>query len=141
MDKKKWLIVGAGVLVLGGFLSLFEDKPKADAEAKPSTSASAPAAPTVQPTSEAPKVSGIPSPDAAQTVALVAALKAVDPALVAKEDRAVSRARDTCLDVRENKDAATVQKNAGARFTGGSVTVTDDQAAKIVDAVKTSFCG
>ncbi|MEV7360368.1 DUF732 domain-containing protein [Kitasatospora sp. NPDC091276] len=138
MSRKKWLVIGGAVLAFGAVLSLFEDKPdKATAEAKPSASAPAPQAPA-----ETPKQpSGAPSPDQAQTAALVASLRAVDPALVAKEDKAVSRARDTCLDLRSGKDAATVQKNAAARFTGGSVAVTDDQAAKIVDAVKGSFCG
>ncbi|MFJ2808650.1 hypothetical protein [Kitasatospora sp. NPDC087271] len=142
MDKKKILIGCGAVLALGAVLSLFEDKPdKATAEAKPS--ASAPAAPGQQPADEAPKpTSAIPSPDSAQTVALMAALKAVDPGLVAKQDRAVSRARNTCLDARENKDAATVQKNTKSRFEGGTVpSLTDDQAAQIVTAVKSTFCG
>ncbi|AUG76585.1 hypothetical protein CFP65_1705 [Kitasatospora sp. MMS16-BH015] len=142
MNRKKWLVVAGGVLALGAALSACEDKlDKAAAEA-PKSSAGAPAAVSPQSTTEAPKpASGIPSPDQAQTVALVAALRAVDPALVVKEDRAVSRARNTCLDVRQGKDAATVQKNTASRFTGGSVTVTDGQAARIVEVVKATFCG
>lgn len=135
MSKKKWLVAGGAVLAFGAVLSLFEDKPdRATAEAKPVASASA----TVRPTSPAP----VPSPDQAQTAALVAALRAVDPGLVTKEDRAVSRAREVCSDAREGKDPATVQRNAQSRFQGGSVaSLTDDQAGQIVTAVKTSFCG
>lgn len=46
-----------------------------------------------------------------------------------------------CLDVKGGKEAATVQSNAKARFEGGTVpSLTDDQAADIVTAVKSSFC-
>ncbi|MEU7158223.1 DUF732 domain-containing protein, partial [Streptomyces chrestomyceticus] len=85
---------------------------------------------------------GIPSPDAGQQATLVRALRAVEPALVTKEDRAVSRARDVCTDIKGGKDAATVQRNARSRFEGGTVpSLTDDQAANIVTAVRSSFCG
>ncbi|MEV8017155.1 hypothetical protein AB0O76_12555 [Streptomyces sp. NPDC086554] len=39
------------------------------------------------------------------------------------------------------KDDATVQKNAKLRYEGGTVpSLTDDQAADIVTAVKSAFC-
>ncbi|WP_116211882.1 hypothetical protein [Streptomyces olivoreticuli] len=142
MQKKTrtWITVGAGVLVLGGILSLFEDgKDKAEAEPKPS--ATAPAKPTEQP-SEAAKPASAPSPDATQRETLIRALRTINPGLVAKEDRAVSRSRDVCLDVKGGKDDATVQKNTKSRFEGGTVpSLTDDQAASIVTAVRSSFCG
>ncbi|MER5862234.1 DUF732 domain-containing protein [Kitasatospora sp. NPDC002040] len=98
-------------------------------------------APAPAQSSTAPKpASAIPSPDAAQTAVLVATLKAVNPALVEKTDKAVDRARNVCSDVQAGKDAATVAKNAKSRFEGGAVTLTDAQALAIVEAVKASFC-
>lgn len=144
MQKKTrtWLAVGAGVLALGGVLSLFEDdKDKAEAEPKPA--ASAPAKPATDPTPDAPRPSsGVPSPDSGQTAKLIAALRDVDPGLVAKESRAVSRARDVCADITQHKDPETVRGNAKSRYQGGTVpNLNDDQAARIVSAVEASFCG
>ncbi|MGW2860803.1 hypothetical protein [Streptomyces sp. NPDC001205] len=140
--KKTWFIVAAGVLAFGGVLSLFQDDDdKAEADAKPKPTATAPAKPADKPSEAASKPSGIPSPDAAQTAALIRALRTIEPGLVAKEDRAVSRSRDVCLDLKGGKDDATIQKNARSRFEGGTVpSLTDDQAANIVTAVKSSFC-
>ncbi|MGW1839840.1 DUF732 domain-containing protein [Streptomyces sp. NPDC002067] len=129
------------MVAFGGVLSLFEDEPDKATAADPKPSANATAAPSETPSPTASKPGSIPSPDAAQTAALIRALRAVDPGLVAKEDRAVDRARNVCLDVHQGKDADTVQGNAKARFEGGTVpSLTDDQAADIVTAVKSSFC-
>ncbi|MFF1377522.1 hypothetical protein [Streptomyces sp. NPDC058308] len=138
---RNWLVGGVAVLAFGGVLSLFEDEPdKATAES-PKPSATAAAKPADKPSPKPSKPSGIPSPDAGQTAALIRALRAVDPGLVVKEDRAVDRARNVCLDVQGGKEAATVQSNAKARFEGGTVPhLSDDQAADIVTAVKSSFC-
>lgn len=77
-----------------------------------------------------------------QRAALTKALRAMDEGLVADEDRAVGRARDVCLDMRDSKDAASVRRNARSRFEGGTVSsLTDGQAADIVAAVRSSFCG
>ncbi|MEV0445481.1 DUF732 domain-containing protein [Streptomyces spectabilis] len=141
---RNWLVGGAAVLALGGVLSLFEDDKDSQAEAKPKPSATESAKKEAKPEDKPSKPAaggGIPSPDPAQTAALIRALSAVDPGLTAKEDRAVDRARNVCLDIKGGKDAKTVQSNARARFEGGTVpTLTDDQAARIVTAVKSSFC-
>ncbi|WP_369376081.1 DUF732 domain-containing protein [Streptomyces sp. cg36] len=136
--KKNWFIAGAAVLAFGGVLSLFQDDDdKAEADAKPKAPATAPAKPAEKPS----EPSGIPSPDTMQTAGLMRALRTIEPGLVAKEDRAVSRSRDVCLDIKGGKDDVTVQKNAKSRFEGGTVpSLTDDQAAQIVTAVKSSFC-
>ncbi|MFJ2407138.1 DUF732 domain-containing protein [Streptomyces xanthochromogenes] len=148
MERKKrnWIIAGVAVVAFGGVLSLFEDDTdKAEADAKPKQSASAPAKPAEKPAeapSEAAKPAAVPSPDAAQREALIRALRTIEPGLVAKEDRAVDRARNVCSDIKGGKDAATVQKNAKSRFEGGTVPgLTDDKAANIVTAVRSSFCG
>ncbi|WP_405793373.1 DUF732 domain-containing protein [Streptomyces sp. NBC_01506] len=143
MERKTWIITGVAVLAFGGVLSLFEDEPdKATAEPKPSASARLVTdEPDEKPSAEPSKPSGIPSPDAAQTEALIRALRAVEPELVAEDDRAVDRARNVCLDITGGKDAATVQGNAKTRFEGGAVpSLTDDQAGDIVTAVRSSFC-
>ncbi len=143
MKRKTWVVGGVAVLAFGGIVSLFEDDHggKATADSKPSATVSARPTAEHDATPSQKPASGIPSPDAAQRESLIRALRAIEPGLVAKEDRAVSRARDTCLDLKGGKDDATVQKNTRSRFEGGNVTVTDDQAADIVSAVKSSFCG
>ncbi|MDO0926813.1 hypothetical protein QQY24_15815 [Streptomyces sp. TG1A-8] len=92
-------------------------------------------------TSTAPVADPVPSPDAAQTKALVTALGNIKPELAADEERAVRRARNVCQDIKAGKDAATMASNANSRFSGGTAgQLTDDQGAKIVEAVKSSFC-
>ncbi|MGW6313790.1 hypothetical protein [Streptomyces sp. NPDC055099] len=104
-----------------------DDEPKADAKPKDQTKAAAPAA--------------IPSPDAPQTETLLSKLRTIKPELVTDEERAVSRSRNVCSDVRAEKDETTMAKNANARFSGGTAgQLTDEQGAKIVSAVKSSFC-
>ncbi|MFH8560570.1 DUF732 domain-containing protein [Streptomyces sp. NPDC017988] len=125
-------------------LSLFEDDKSSEAEAKPRPSATESAktdkAPDEKPSKPAAS-SGIPSPDPAQTARLIRALRTVEPGLVAKESRAVDRARNVCSDLKSGKDTATVQNNAKLRYEGGTVpSLTNDQAADIVTAVKSSFC-
>lgn len=147
MERKKrnWFIAGAAVLAFGGLLSLFQDDDdKAEADTKPTRSASAPAKPTEKPAATpgaAAKPAAVPSPDAVQRAVLIRALRTIEPGLVAKEDRAIDRARNVCSDIKGGKDAGTVQKNAKSRYEGGTVpSLTDDQAANIVTAVKSSFC-
>ncbi|MFD3622666.1 hypothetical protein ACFWWT_47650 [Streptomyces sp. NPDC058676] len=105
-----------------------ETKPEPDAIVSPESPA--PAAPKSDP-----------SPDAAQTKQLIAALGAIKPELVLKEDRAVRRSVNVCRDVKAGKDDATLASNANYRFSGGTAgQLTDAQGAKIVTAVKDAFC-
>lgn len=150
---KTWLGIVAGSVALGGVVNLFEggaDKATAD-NAKPSVTTSASVADPAEesaegsaegPTEEASNdTSGIPPLDPVQREALLRALRSIEPALVADEDRAVGRSRNVCLDLRGGKAAATVQINAKSRFEGGTVpALTEDQAASIVTAVRSSFC-
>lgn len=54
----------------------------------------------------------------------------------------MSRARDVCADIKQHKDPETVRSNARQRYQGGTVpSLSDDQAARIVSAVESSFCG
>ncbi|MEU5160433.1 DUF732 domain-containing protein [Streptomyces sp. NPDC020875] len=144
MDRKKWIIIGAAAVAFGGVLSLVQDGD--DSTDKPTATKSATATtdpadtPSTTP-SKPPTGTGVPTPDTAQRAALISALTAVDTGLVTKEDRAVSRARSTCLDIKQGKEASAVQSNTKQRFEGGTVpSLSDDQAAAIVAAVKSSFC-
>ncbi|GAA0638183.1 hypothetical protein GCM10010174_70040 [Kutzneria viridogrisea] len=71
----------------------------------------------------------------------LSALRAINPGLVSNESRAIDRGKNTCQEIKAGKDAATVASNASQRFSGGSVTLTAEQAAKVVDAVRQHLCG
>ncbi|RCG28451.1 DUF732 domain-containing protein [Streptomyces diacarni] len=93
---------------------------------------------TASPASPAQVVS---TPDAAHQKELLNGLRAVDAGLAEDRDRAVRRARSVCLDLKQKKDAATVQGKAKARFRGGPVpSLTDDQAGQVVKVVKRTVC-
>ncbi|MFJ8866728.1 hypothetical protein ACIRD6_13360 [Streptomyces sp. NPDC102473] len=79
-----------------------------------------------------------PTPDQEKT--LIAALAAIDPGLTVKEERAISRSVGVCDDIRTGKDDATVVKNAAYRYDGGNASVDDAKGAKIVQAIKDSYC-
>lgn len=145
MERKKVLGIVAGVLVLGGVLALLQDDDTEDraADGKPKHSSGAPPAKTGgEPTADPQAASGVPSPNPAQTADLLRRLGAIHPATVAKEEKAVTRARNVCSDARwtEGDDAA-VNARAADRFSGGDVpTLTPDQGARIVKAVRETFC-
>jgi hypothetical protein len=116
------------VFVLTACGSGADDKPKAEA-------------PVAAPSSPPAKPAAVPSPDAAQTKTLMTALKGIKPELAAEQERAVRRAQNVCQEVKAGKDEATLATNANARFSGGTAgQLTDAQGAKIVKAVKDSFC-
>ncbi|MER6048170.1 hypothetical protein ABT168_12015 [Streptomyces sp. NPDC001793] len=85
-----------------------------------------------------------PSPNAEQTHKLMGALKAVDPALGDNQRWAVTAAKTICADIQAGQADADVRQGAQLRFQGSTPgtlkSVSDDQARRIVDAVKTSFC-
>lgn len=94
----------------------------------------APASPTPS------KNSAFLRPTPEQETALIAALTAIDPNLTVKESRAISRSVGVCDDIRKGKDEATVVKNAAFRYDGGTASVDEAKAAKIVQAVKDTYC-
>lgn len=112
----------------------------------PATTSAAPASSAASPASSAPAaasapaVGSVPSPNVAQTAGLTAALKAVDPALAADQAKAIGKALGVCQEIKAGKDDTTLANNAAQRFSGGSVTLTPEQGAVIVAAVKASFC-
>lgn len=80
-----------------------------------------------------------PSPNAAQTTALLEALSKINPGL--SHERNVERARSMCNGILKGKDEATLTKDAKIRFTGGDYTATDADGKAIIDIIKTNgFC-
>ncbi|TVL93297.1 hypothetical protein [Streptomyces sp. SAJ15] len=147
MQRKTVLGVAAGVLVLGvSVVGCGDDGDKAaDGKRKSGADAGASATPGKADTAPAksPEVpDDVPSPDPGQTADLVKRLGEIHPALVAQQDKAVSRARNVCNDARWSEEGdAGVNARAAARFSGGDVpTLTPEQGGRIVTAVRESFC-
>ncbi|MEU1810966.1 hypothetical protein [Micromonospora aurantiaca (nom. illeg.)] len=102
---------------------------------------------TAEPSVAAPSSSAPPSAAASSTIkavnseAFLAGLRVVDPGLVANEDRALRRARDICLDVSQNEFTnKQLAERAAERYSGGTVTLTSEQGAKVVALAKANVC-
>ncbi|MFF7851911.1 hypothetical protein ACFZDF_30630 [Streptomyces sp. NPDC007910] len=95
-----------------------------------------PSTPTAAPTTS----SAFLRPTPEQEKTLLAALTAIDPNLTVKEERAISRSVGVCDDIRKGKDQATVVKNAAYRYNGGTATVDEAKGARIVEAIKATYC-
>ncbi|MFE0513716.1 hypothetical protein [Streptomyces sp. NPDC058964] len=88
--------------------------------------------------SGAEKAAGVPAkPDAAKRAELIRALGAIDPALVADEDKAVVNARNQCSTINGGGKA---DMTARARFSTGDHRVTDKEARQINVAVLSVLC-
>ncbi|MCX5209674.1 hypothetical protein OG689_10300 [Kitasatospora sp. NBC_00240] len=111
-------------------------------------SAPAPADPTAPPATAKPSPpadAGLPpKPDSALIAKLVGALDAIDRDIVAGEpDKAAERARSTCQDIyRYPKDKDKLVDLTNQRFTSPKHPsgLGPEQAAKIVEAVRSTFC-
>ena len=134
----QWAIVIPVAIVLlicgliGAIVSNDDDEPEAEAAA-----VGAVAAP---PTSTAPSASSTPSASPLDEVTrYLAGLKAINVRLASDEERAVSRGRDTCLDITQGKPRSTLVNNARQRFSG-AISVDVNMAAKIVDVANANLC-
>jgi len=88
--------------------------------------------------SDAEKAAGIPAePTGAKRTALIAALKAINPTLVADEDKAIDNARNQCSTITGGGKA---DMTAKARFSTSDHKVTDAEAKAINTALKASLC-
>ena len=88
--------------------------------------------------SDAGKAAGIPpKPDAATRAALLGVLKAINPALVTDEDKAIDNARNQCSTISGGGNA---DQSAKARFSTSDHEVTDAEAQAINAALKASLC-
>lgn len=84
------------------------------------------------------KAAGIPpEPTGAERVALLAALKAINPALVGDEDKAITNARNQCSAI---KGSGNADASAKARFSTSQHEVSDTEAVAINTALKASIC-
>jgi hypothetical protein len=88
-----------------------------------------------------PKVSAtaaaVPSPDAEQRAAYLAALEKIDPGLVVNEERAIRRAVRVCERI-INPPGGTMslEKYVVEELSGGNATITTGQARQVIKAVK-----
>lgn len=88
--------------------------------------------------SDAEKAAGIPpEPTGAERTALLEVLKAINPALVADEDKAIDNARNQCSTITGGGNADT---SAQARFSTSDHEVTEAEAQAINAALKASLC-
>lgn len=89
--------------------------------------------------SEALEDAGIPAePEGAKREALLAALKVIDPALVADEEKAIDAARNQCSSL--NGGADNVDSSAAQRFSAGDVQLDETQGKLINEALKQTLC-
>ncbi|WP_409235802.1 hypothetical protein [Streptomyces sp. PA5.6] len=80
-----------------------------------------------------------PKPGAAERAKLIRALQAAAPDVVRYEDKAVDASRNQCMAI--NGKAKRLNWLASQRFTYKDVTTTEEQGAKINDALQaTGFC-
>ncbi|MEV4457020.1 hypothetical protein [Microbispora sp. NPDC049633] len=91
-------------------------------------------------TSSAQPTSGaqVPSPDADQAAAYLDALRAIDPGLVANEERAIRRAVRVCERIIAPPEGSTMslERYVVAELSGGNATITTGQARQVIKAVK-----
>ncbi|MFD4371510.1 hypothetical protein ACFWPY_07950 [Streptomyces sp. NPDC058527] len=106
--------------------------------AKPSSKDGAEASTATATATADTKKAGIPpEPTGADRTALLDALRAVNPAIVAKEDKAIDRARNQCSAI--NGGSKTVDSVAQQRFSTGDHEVTAAEA-KAINAALGPFC-
>ncbi|MFF1685943.1 hypothetical protein [Streptomyces sp. NPDC058254] len=109
-----------------------------DADKAAPAKSSAPKASKPVDNSDAEKAAGIPpKPTGAKRTALIAALKAINPALVADEDKAVDNARNQCSTISGGGNA---ELTAKGRFSSSDHEVTDAEAKAINEALKQTLC-
>ncbi|MEU1540701.1 hypothetical protein ABZ461_21815 [Actinacidiphila glaucinigra] len=108
-----------------------------DAGGKPEGGGASPSAGA--PGSKVPDISeGIPGePAGAERAALLAALKAVDPALAADADKAVANARQQCATITGGGNAVAA---AQSRFGSAGHRVTEEQAKAINAVLERTLC-
>ncbi|MFJ5215979.1 hypothetical protein ACIP98_14780 [Streptomyces sp. NPDC088354] len=76
-------------------------------------------------------------PTGARRTALLAALKAIDPAFAKDADQAIANAREQCATISGGGNAV---DSARSRFGSGGHQVTEDQAEAINEALRKTLC-
>jgi uncharacterized lipoprotein YajG len=72
-----------------------------------------------------------------QRAAYLAELEKIDPRLVKHQKRAIDRGRDVCVEILQHLPEKEVAKSAQMRFTSKKLTLSDQQAGRVVHAVGT----
>lgn len=116
----------AAIVALAGCDS--EDKQDAAPKPKPSTSAPAQQADTGIP----------PEPTGTKRAAYLAAIKAIDPALVTDADKAIDAGRNQCSSL--NGGAQNVNNSAAQRFGNDAHPLTDEQGKALNAALRKTLC-
>lgn len=127
------VVVGVLVLCLGGVVAIIalSPDPEVPAAATPQYSPWSPQWQASEP--------GFVYPETAAQTAYLAALGEIDPRLVEKPERAVSRGRSVCLDLYQ-KDKATAVRNAASRESTASKTLSTEAATRLVEAAHRHLC-
>ncbi len=142
------VVIGSSVVVLAACSSESDDEEYATRVTQGSVSAVGPVAPSVTAQtspSAAPTTAsadGLPPPPAqSQVVAFTARYQSQFPDLAAgrRDSQIESVFKNSCLDIRQGKDEATVTKNLALRIEHGDVTATPDQASAVYQLVR-QFC-
>ena len=104
-----------------------------------SATGTTPASSRVPTSASAPAKPSTPKPTTQQAAALYSKLSSVNPKF--DQDRVTDKARYVCRYILDGAAAATITKAAKTHFGSSAVTVTDAQAATIIETVKTNgFC-
>jgi len=99
------------------------------------TPATQPSSPTATPTpTEADRIPPTPTP--AQARAYLDYIARIDPGLVASEERALRRADMICERILNGTPGMTIEEYTVLRLSGGHAQITEDQARKIVKAIR-----
>lgn len=67
-------------------------------------------------------------------------LRLIDPGLVVREDRAISRAENTCLDIFEGKTGDQLVRDVVTRLSGGGTTIDTTQARQAIKLMQKWIC-
>src|SRR5690606_10506513 len=87
--------------------------------------------------SAAPSRQVVPTPDAGQAAAYLAALERIDPGLVANAERAIRRGRSICDRIINPRGGTmTLEEYVVAELSGGNATIDEAQARQVIRAVK-----
>lgn len=79
-------------------------------------------------------------PEPSGRAAYLEALRAIDPGLVADEDRAIRRAEETCADIKAGHAGDELVQRVVARLSGGNATIDAAQAQRAIDAMRQHVC-
>lgn len=72
--------------------------------------------------------------------AFLAALTSIDLELIQEPERSLEQVRIVCADMEAGKPEQTIIDNARQGFSSDTLTLTEDQARRVVEAARTNIC-